>query len=193
MKPQIVLASSSVYRRELLARLQLDFEAVSPDIDETRLAGEAASAYVRRLAESKARRLVQRFPKAVLIGSDQCAVLDDEILGKPGSHEAAMAQLRRAQGRTVVFHTGLCVLREATGFVDVDDILFEVDFRHLRDAQLEHYLLTEKPYDCAGSFRSEGYGISLFGRLRGDDPTALIGLPLIRLVGMLEAAGVEVV
>lgn len=104
-----------------------------------------------------------------------------------------MAQLRRAQGRTVVFHTGLCVLREATGFVDVDDILFEVDFRHLRDAQLEHYLLTEKPYDCAGSFRSEGYGISLFGRLRGDDPTALIGLPLIRLVGMLEAAGVEVV
>ncbi len=193
MIPQIVLASSSIYRRELLARLHLNFEAVSPDIDETRLSGEAAGVYVQRLAESKARHLVRQFPAAVLIGSDQCAVLDGDILGKPGDHDTALEQLRRAQGRTVVFHTGLCVLHEAADFVEVDDIRFEVEFRRLQDAQLERYLRVEKPYDCAGSFRSEGYGISLFRRLRGDDPTALVGLPLIRLVEMLEAAGVEVV
>ncbi len=193
MTTQIVLASSSVYRRELLARLQLDFETRSPDIDETRHVDETASAYVQRLAEAKARRVAQDFPASVVIGSDQCAVLGDEILGKPGDHENALRQLKRAQGRTVEFHTGLCVLHDDSGFCALDDVIFEVDFRRLQDSQLERYLQSEQPYDCAGSFRSEGYGISLFRRMRGDDPTALIGLPLIRLVEMLEAAGIEVV
>ena len=192
MTTQIVLASSSVYRRELLARLQLDFETQSPDIDETRLADETARAYVQRLAEAKARRVARDFPAAVVIGSDQCAVLEGEILGKPGNHENALHQLQQAQGRTVEFHTGLCVLCEARGFVELDDVVFEVDFRNLEDRQLERYLHAEQPYDCAGSFRSEGYGISLFRRMRGDDPTALIGLPLIRLIAMLEAAGIEI-
>ncbi len=192
MTTQIVLASSSVYRRELLARLHLDFETQSPDIDETRLADETARAYVQRLAEAKARRVARDFPAAVVIGSDQCAVLEGEILGKPGNHENALHQLQQAQGRTVEFHTGLCVLCEARGFVELDDVVFEVDFRSLEDRQLERYLHAEQPYDCAGSFRSEGYGISLFRRMRGDDPTALIGLPLIRLIAMLEAAGIEI-
>ena len=193
MSTQIVLASSSVYRRELLARLRLEFETASPDIDETRLPAESASAYVTRLAEAKARRVAQDFPQAVVIGSDQCARLGGQILGKPGNHANALRQLRAAQGKTVEFHTGLCVLRPSTGYADVDDVLFEVDFRRLEDAQLERYLLAEQPYDCAGSFRSEGYGICLFERMRGDDPTALIGLPVIRLVRMLEAAGIRVV
>ena len=193
MTTQILLASSSVYRRELLARLQLDFETRNPDIDESRHVDEAAGSYVQRLAEAKARRVAQDFPDALVIGSDQCAVLDGEILGKPGDHDTALYQLRQAQGRTVEFHTGLCVLCEASGFLALDEVIFEVDFRRLEDSQLERYLRTEQPYDCAGSFRSEGYGISLFRRMRGDDPTALIGLPLIRLIGMLEAAGIEVV
>ena len=193
MTMPILLASSSVYRRELLARLHLDFETRSPDIDESRQVDEAAGDYVKRLAEAKARRVAQDFPDALVIGSDQCAVLDGEILGKPGDHDTALHQLRQAQGRTVEFHTGLCVLCEANDFLALDEVIFEVDFRRLEDSQLERYLHTEQPYDCAGSFRSEGYGISLFRRMRGDDPTALIGLPLIRLIGMLEAAGIEVV
>ena len=145
MTPQIILASSSVYRRELLARLHLEFDSESPDIDETRHKGEAAPDYVRRLAEAKARHVARRFPAAIVIGSDQCAVLGDTILGKPGSHENALLQLREAQGRSVEFHTGLCVLCEASGFVEVDDIVFEVDFRRLEDAQLERYLRVEQP------------------------------------------------
>ncbi|MDH5355437.1 MAG: Maf family nucleotide pyrophosphatase [Gammaproteobacteria bacterium] len=193
MKPEIILASSSPFRKSLLQRLHLDFECYSPDIDESPYPREKAAEYVSRLAQQKAEAVASIFPGAVVIGSDQCALINDELLGKPGSHENALQQLRKAQGETVVFHTGVCVLRPTTGFSEVDDILYEVDFRRLEDSQLEHYLLVEQPYQCAGSFKSEGYGICLFKQMRGDDPTALIGLPLIRLIHMLENAGVQVV
>jgi len=190
---QIILASSSEFRRALFQRLHLPFTSSAPDIDESHNEQESASDYVRRLSREKALAVAVNNSDAIVIGSDQCAVLDDKILGKPGTHANALKQLRKAQGRTVRFHTGLCVLFQPEGFVEVDDIVFEVDFRQLNDRQLEHYLRIEQPYQCAGSFKSEGYGISLFQRLRGDDPTALIGLPLIRLVQMLEKIGVEVV
>ncbi len=193
LKPEIILASSSPFRKSLLQRLHLDFECYSPDIDESHYPGEKAEAYVCRLAQQKAEAAGKQFPQAVVIGSDQCAIINGEILGKPGSHENALRQLRNAQGKTVVFHTGVCVLSEGNGFCEVDDIPYEVDFRHLKDSQLEHYLQVEQPYQCAGSFKSEGYGVCLFDQMRGDDPTALIGLPLIRLVQMLENAGVGVV
>lgn len=193
LKPEIILASSSPFRKSLLQRLHLDFECYSPDIDESRYPEEKAAAYVCRLARQKAEIVGKRFPKAVVIGSDQCAIINGEILGKPGSHENAMQQLKNAQGKTVVFHTGVCVLSSKNGFCEVDNIPYEVDFRRLDDSQLEHYLQVEQPYQCAGSFKSEGYGVCLFNQMRGEDPTALIGLPLIRLVQMLENSGVDVV
>ncbi len=192
MQTKLILASSSPFRRELLGRLGLDYECRSPEIDESRLAGEDAAAYVCRLAEAKAREIAAAEPAALVIGADQCALLDGDLLGKPGTHAHALAQLRRAQGRTVVFHTGLCLLGIDAGFERVEDVVFEVDFRMLDDARLDAYLRREQPYDCAGSFKAEGLGIALFERLRGDDPAALIGLPLIRLVAMLEAAGIDV-
>ena len=193
MQKQIILASSSPFRQQLLDRLQLDYESHAPDIDETIKPGEDARAYVCRLAESKARHVAQNYPEAVVIGSDQCALLDTRILGKPGSHENALQQLREAQGKTVVFHTGVCVVSLSSGFNTVEDVQFEVDFRVLSDQQLDHYLRVEQPYQCAGSFKAEGYGSCLFSKMRGDDPSALIGLPLFRLIAMLENAGVEVV
>ncbi|MCP3687048.1 MAG: septum formation inhibitor Maf [Gammaproteobacteria bacterium] len=193
LSPKIILASSSPFRKSLLERLHLDFTCASPDIDEARLRNESAAAYVCRLAQQKAQTVAGKNPNAIIIGSDQCALLDGKVLGKPNSHENALDQLSRARGKTVVFHTGLCVMRLKTGFSEVDDIQFEVDFRQLSDRQLEHYLKVDKPYQCAGSFKSEAYGISLFARMRGDDPTALTGLPLIRLTSMLEQAGVSVV
>lgn len=193
MPEPIILASSSPYRRQLLDRLRLDYECRSPDIDETRLDGEAPVDYVRRLAEAKARKVAREFPRAAVIGSDQCAVLDGEILGKPGNHERALQQLRRARGKTVRFHTAICVMRLADGLTLIEEVPFEVEFRELEDAQIERYLRTEKPYDCAGSFKAEGYGICLFRALRGDDPNALIGLPLLKLVTLLERAGIAVV
>ena len=193
MQSKIILASSSPYRKQLLDRLRLEYECLSPDIDESLAVGETASEYVCRLAEAKARSVASSYPQAVVIGSDQCALLDDQILGKPGSHEKALQQLRRAQGKTVVFHTAVCVIQLARDFCAVEDVPFEVDFRSLDDTQLEHYLRVEQPYQCAGSFKAEGYGICLFSRLRGDDPNALIGLPLITLTAMLESAGIEVV
>lgn len=193
MQHRIILASGSRYRKQLLERLHLAFECRSPDIDEAVQDGELADAYVRRLAESKARVIARQHPQAVVIGSDQCAVLDGRILGKPGSHENALRQLRAAQGRTVIFHTAVCVMRLADDFRRLEVVPFEVDFRHLADNQLEHYLRVEQPYQCAGSFKSEGYGACLFTRMRGDDPTALIGLPLLQLTTMLEAAGIRVV
>ncbi len=189
---RLILASSSPFRRELLARLGIDFECRSPEIDESPLPTETASAYVCRLAAAKARAIAVAEPSALVIGSDQCALLDDALLGKPGNHARALEQLSRAQGKTVVFHTGLCLLGIDAGFERVEDVRFEVDFRTLDATQLDAYLRLEQPYDCAGSFKAEGLGIALFERLRGDDPTALIGLPLIRLVAMLEAAGVEI-
>jgi len=190
---EIILASSSPFRRQLLDRLQLDYSCHSPDIDESIKSGESASDYVTRLAQEKASCVAEHYPGAVIIGSDQCALLDQQILGKPGTHERALQQLKDAQGRTVVFHTGLCVIKPETGFCDVDDVLYEVDFRQLSDAQLEHYLEVEQPYHCAGSFKSEAYGACLFSKMRGDDPSALIGLPLLRLIEMLEKVGVKVV
>jgi septum formation protein len=177
----------------LLDRLHLDYECQTPAIDESIHNGELAADYVCRLAQAKARAIAQQHPEAVVIGSDQCALLDNQILGKPGSHKKALQQLRRAQGKTVVFHTGVCVLNLAREFCVVEDVLFEVEFRNLSDQQLEHYLRVEQPYDCAGSFKAEGYGACLFSALRGEDPNALIGLPLLKLTTMLESAGIEVV
>ncbi|MDH3632060.1 MAG: Maf family nucleotide pyrophosphatase [Gammaproteobacteria bacterium] len=193
MQAEIILASSSPFRQQLLDRLQLDYEFLPPDIDEAIFPGEDASSYVCRLAKSKANRVAVEHPQAVVIGSDQCALLGEKILGKPGSHENALRQLREAQGKTVVFHTAVCVLNLSTGYSSVEDVVTEVEFRNLSDQQLDHYLRVEEPYQCAGSFKSEGYGSCLFKKIHGDDPTALIGLPLIRLTRMLENAGVEVV
>lgn len=193
MQPKIILASSSPFRKELLSRLQLDFECHSPDVDESQIAGETATDYVCRLAQKKAQAVSSLYPDAVVIGSDQCALRDGLILGKPGNHANALIQLKAAQGKVVVFHTGLCVINPKAGFLDVDEVLFEVTFRNLSDEQLTHYLDIEQPYQCAGSFKSEGYGSCLFSAMQGTDPSALIGLPLIRLISMLESAGVAVV
>lgn len=189
---KLVLASTSPYRKELLQRLGLPFETAAPDVDESRGAGEAAGDMVRRLAEHKARAVAARFPGSLIIGSDQVAVLGDTILGKPGTHERAVAQLTEASGRHVSFLTGLCLYNSRTDQAQVDVVPFHVVFRQLTSRQIEHYLTRERPYNCAGSFKSEGLGIALFERLEGDDPTALIGLPLIRLVRMLEHEGVAV-
>lgn len=193
VQPNIILASSSPFRKALLSRLHLDFECHSPDIDESQLAGESATDYVCRLAEQKAQVISNLYPDAIVIGSDQCALRDGLILGKPGNHSNALNQLKAAQGKVVVFHTGLCVLYPDAGFRDVDEVLFQVKFRHLCEKQLEHYLNVEQPYQCAGSFKSEGYGSCLFNAMQGTDPSALTGLPLIRLISMLENAGVAVV
>lgn len=192
MQP-LVLASTSPYRRELLERLGLPFTTAAPEADETRHGGESPEALVRRLAEAKARAVAEQFPDALVIGSDQVAVNGGEVLGKPGGFERAAEQLRRAAGRRVSFLTGLCLLNTRMNRAQVTLETFSVVFRHLTDAQITHYLEREQPYNCAGSFKSEGLGIALFERMEGDDPSTLIGLPLIRLVRMLETEGVEVV
>jgi MAF protein len=187
---RIVLASTSPYRKALLTRLALPFETSRPDCDESPKDGELPTELVRRLALDKARSVASKHPGTVIIGSDQVAELDGRILGKPGTHDNAVAQLSRASGRQVIFHTGLCLLDADSGNFQLDCVPFGVTFRNLNTIQIERYLFQEKPYDCAGSFRSEGYGITLFKRLEGDDPSSLIGLPLIRLVEMLGGAGV---
>jgi len=189
---RLILASTSPFRRELLMRLGLPFSTQAPDADESRQPDEDAPALVARLAELKAQAVARHEPAALIIGSDQAAVLDGEIIGKPGDHERAAAQLRRASGRTVTFYTGLCLLDSASGQRQIATDLFKVVFRRLTPAMIESYLRREQPYHCAGSFKSEGLGIALFERLEGDDPTSLIGLPLIRLTRILEAAGVTV-
>lgn len=191
--PSLILASSSPFRQALLQRLNLPFQAISPDIDESSQPDESAIDYVTRLARKKARVIAEQHPQSVVIGSDQCAWLDGEILGKPGNHENALQQLHNAQGKEVVFFTGLSVQCLASNSELVDCVEFRVGFRKLGNEKLEHYLLTEKPYNCAGSFKSEGYGITLFSYMSGDDPTALIGLPLISLTSMLEQAGIQVI
>lgn len=190
---KLILASSSPFRRELLSRLHLDFTAISPEIDESVANGESPDQYVTRLSQQKAKAIAKDHPDAVVIGSDQCAYLEGQILGKPGNHENALEQLRKARGKEVVFYTGLCVYRQSDAFERSLCELFRVGFREVTDAQIENYLHTEQPYNCAGSFKSEGYGISLFSYMRGDDPSALIGLPLIRLTYLLEQAGIDVV
>jgi MAF protein len=187
--PPIILASSSPYRKELLGRLGLDFTTVSPDIDETAQPGEQPEALVERLAEHKARAAGETH-NGLIIGSDQVATVDDEILGKPGSHYNAVAQLTQLSGKHVIFHTGLCLLDTRHHELQLDVVPFKVKFRELTGEQIERYLQAEQPYDCAGSFKSEGLGITLFEKMLGDDPTALIGLPLIRLTAMLGNAGV---
>lgn len=192
MSRPLILASSSPYRQQLLSRLGLPFEAASPALDETPLAEESPEALVLRLAETKARALAGRFPDARIIGSDQVAVLDGRMLGKAGDHERALAQLQACSGRRVQFLTGLCLLDSQTGLAQTVIEPFSVRFRALSDAQINTYLLREQPYDCAGSFKVEGLGIALFEALEGSDPNALIGLPLIRLIGLLAEAGVDV-
>jgi len=188
----LVLASSSPYRRELLARLRLPFTWSAPAIDETRHPHEEAIALVRRLAEEKAQALAQLHPQHLIIGSDQVAVLDNQILGKPHSFDRARAQLLAASGASVTFLTGLALLNSANGRCQLDCVPFTVHFRELDEARINRYLEAEQPFDCAGSFKAEGLGVSLFRATEGTDATSLIGLPLIRLVDMLFAEGVTV-
>lgn len=188
----LVLASTSPFRRQLLTRLQIPFLTAPPQLDERAQAGESPEALVVRLALQKARAVALDYPNALIIGSDQVAFLDGTVIGKPGSRSHAIAQLERASGRRVTFFTGICLLDSANGKAESLCEPFHVQFRPLSRTQIEAYLDREQPYQCAGSFKSEGLGIALFERLEGDDPSALIGLPLIRLVGMLERAGVEV-
>jgi len=188
----LVLGSTSPYRRELLSRLHLQFDVAAPDVDEAPRAGESPERMARRLALAKARAVAAKFPQAVVIGSDQVADMDGEPLGKPGNHENAVAQLRRMRGRIVVFQTAVSVVCLATGFEQSDLAPVKVKFRLLGDAEIEAYLRAERPYDCAGSARSEGLGIALLDAIDNDDPTALVGLPLIRTCRMIRAAGIKV-
>ncbi|RZA14400.1 MAG: septum formation inhibitor Maf [Proteobacteria bacterium] len=189
--PALLLASSSPYRRELLSRLRLPFTCASPDIDESHLPDEPACALVKRLAEQKARALAALHPGHLIIGSDQVAVLGDRVLGKPGDFAQAREQLLAASGRSVTFLTGLALLNVASGECQVDVVPFTVHMRPLSAAAIERYLLAEQPYDCAGSFKAEGLGVTLFQSTEGADATSLVGLPLIRLVDMLLKEGVQ--
>lgn len=193
MPPKLVLASTSPYRRELLGRLQIPFESVAPETDETALTNESPVATAERLAEAKARAVAGRFPDALIIGSDQVAYVagSSQRFGKPGARENAIVQLRSMSGKAVVFHTGLCLLNAATGRTHIRGIPTEVRFRELSDAEIHRYVDKEDVLNCAGSARSEGLGIALLEYLRGDDPNALVGLPLIALAEMLRAEGVE--
>jgi septum formation protein len=187
-----VLASTSRYRRMLLERFGLPFEAVAPAVDETPLPGEAPAATAYRLAAAKARSVAPVYADALIIGSDQVADCQGRAIGKPGTHENAVAQLHALSGQTVVFHTGLALLDAASGACQTALVDVRSTYRHLAGAEIEGYLRREQPYDCAGSVRSESLGIALFERIESDDPTALIGLPLIQLARMLAAAGVTV-
>ena len=190
-RPTLILASTSRYRRELLERLRLPFEVHAPDVDETPRPGEPPAALAQRLALAKAQAVSVRFPEAVVIGSDQVADLDGTPVGKPGAHELAVAQLRAMRGRSVVFQTAVAVIRASTGYVGAALAPVTVRFRALNDAEIERYLTTEKPYDCAGSAKAEALGIALLETIDSDDPTALIGLPLIRTCVLLRAAGID--
>ncbi|MEW7983505.1 MAG: nucleoside triphosphate pyrophosphatase [Candidatus Sedimenticola endophacoides] len=187
----LVLGSTSPFRREILAKLGLAFRTAAPEIDESRRVGESPRELVSRLALEKARAVADAHPRSLVIGSDQVACNSGEILGKPGDRTSAIAQLSNASGRVVSFYTGLCLLNTASGRSQVVCDPFHVHFRQLSMEQIERYLDIEQPYNCAGSFKSEGLGISLFTRLEGDDPNSLIGLPLIRLIEMLEAEGIH--
>ena len=189
---RLILGSSSRYRRELLQRLRLPFDVHSPDLDETPLPGEAPAALACRLAIAKARAVAALYPDAVVIGSDQVADLNGEPLGKPGNHARAVAQLRQMRGQSVVFQTAVAVACLATGFEQMLLAPVRVQFRDLDDAEIESYLRAEEPYDCAGSAKSEGLGIALLSCIDNDDPSALVGLPLIRTCALLRAAGVKV-
>ena len=187
----LVLGSTSRYRLELLQRLRIPFTVAAPDVDETPQPGEAPAALAQRLALAKAHAVAAAFPDAVVIGSDQVADLDGLPLGKPGTHERAVTQLRQMRGRTVIFQTAVAVVCQASGFEQASLAAVKVRFRDLSDEAIENYLLAELPYDCAGSAKSEGLGIALLEAIDSDDPTALVGLPLIRTCRLIEAAGIR--
>ena len=189
----LILASSSIYRQDLLKRLRVPFTVASPNIDESPLSGETPPETALRLAEQKARALLNRFPDALIIGSDQVCVLDERTIGKPGDYSTAVLQLTAASGKTLKFHTALCLLDSKSGQARCKVVTNEVKFRSLTRQQIERYLMAEKPYDCAGSAKSEGLGIALIEYIHGDDPNALVGLPLIELTTMLITAGVAVI
>lgn len=190
---KLILASSSVYRKELLERLQLPFTTISPHVDETPLPHELPQDTAIRLAQEKARKIGQEQPNCLVIGCDQVATLDDTQLGKPLTHDNAVKQLSMMRGREVTFHSALCLYNSATQAMQAEVVPYVVKFRHLSDAQIEQYLLKEQPYHCAGSAKSEGLGIALIESMIGEDPNALIGLPLIRLISMLQKEGVNVI
>ncbi|NUA28194.1 Maf-like protein [Cupriavidus basilensis] len=188
-RPTLILGSSSRYRRELLERLRIPFEVAIPDIDETPQPGESPEATALRLSHAKAKAIAERHPGTLVIGSDQVATLDGRQIGKPGSHEKALAQLQWMRGRTVTFHSALCLLDSRNGEAQLADIQTRATFRDLPDQELDAYLRIERPYDVAGSAKSEGLGIALLSHMESDDPTALVGLPLIALTNMLRQAG----
>ncbi len=190
---QLVLASTSPFRRELLSRLGIPFETANPQTDESPTHGETPEDTALRLSEAKARAVAPLYPQALIIGSDQVAVLEGKVFGKPGSHDRAVDQLRAMRGRTVNFYTGLCLLDAQTGKAQVRGVPTRVTFRNLSDAEIENYLQREQPYNCAGSAKSEGLGIALIARMQGEDPNALIGLPLIALCDQLKTAGFPVI
>jgi len=190
---RLILASSSIYRKELLSRLHLPFDAISPNVDETALPHEMPQARALRLARQKAQAVAKLTPGAIVIASDQVATLDKLHIDKPGTHQNALAQLRLMRGKQVIFHTALCVYQDCqtSPLIQIDNVQTVVTFRDLPDAELEAYLHIEKPYDCAGSAKNEGLGIAILERIESSDPTALTGLPLITLTSMLRKAGVE--
>ena len=190
-RPLLILGSTSRYRRELLDGLRLPFDVVSPQVDETPRSGETPMGLAQRLARAKAAAVAQQHPQAVVIGSDQVADLDGTPIGKPGSHERAVEQLRAMRGRAVVFHTAVTVMHAAGSFERSECVPVTVRLRELRDDEIEHYLRTERPYDCAGSAKAETLGIALLEAIESDDPTALVGLPLIRTCAMLRDAGID--
>lgn len=187
----LILGSTSRYRRELLARLRIPFDIVAPDVDETPRSNESPADLALRLAIEKARNVAARHPDSAVIGSDQVADLDGEAIGKPGTHERAVAQLTRMSGRTVVFQTAVAVVRQSIGYEQAQLASVRVAFRSLSAAEIEHYLRTEEPYDCAGSAKCETLGIALLSSIESDDPTALVGLPLIRTCTLLREAGLD--
>lgn len=193
MKQAIILASSSIYRRELMQRLQIPFHTVSPHVDETVLTGEKPQDTALRLSKEKAKKIGAEYPHALIIGCDQVATLDGEQLGKPLNHKNATKQLQLMRGREVTFHSALCLYNAETGNMQAQVVPYLVKFRQLTDEQIESYLIKEQPYHCAGSAKSEGLGIALIERMIGDDPNALIGLPLIKLISMLQNEGVNVI
>ena len=193
MKQTIILASSSEYRRQLLQKLLIPFNSISPKIDETALDGERPHQTALRLAQEKAQKIGAEYPHALVIGCDQVATLDGIELGKPMNHQNATKQLQMMRGREVTFHSALCLYNAATGNMQAEVVPYLVRFRQLTDAQIENYLNKEQPYQCAGSAKSEGLGIALMERMIGEDPNALIGLPLIKLISMLQNEGVDVI
>lgn len=193
MQPQIILASSSIYRRALLTRLQIPFECISPEVDEAPLKDESPADTALRLAQVKARKVANSYPNALIIGCDQVATLDGTKLGKPYTHENATKQLRMMRGREVTFHSALCVFNAKTQHMQAEVVPYIVQFRALSDAQIQNYLIKDQPYQCAGSAKSEGLGIAIIEKMTGDDPNALIGLPLIKLIDMLQNQRVFVI